>query len=166
MATPSCVSHNRRKEDLPPASLETQRHRAAFAKVTALKEFKCGVYFAHVGTHGQNKRHGFLKEYIEGPSAKLRAGEELSIIPPLSHGIAPRNRGGIFNSGTPELQMPPHSLFTFRPSLCLRVSSGAGGESSLEFGDTRFMSKEISIESLLLQCHNFFEKVWLEEMNS
>ena len=41
------ISHNRRKEDLPPASLEAQRRR----------EFKCGVYFAHAGTHGQNKRH-------------------------------------------------------------------------------------------------------------
>ncbi len=108
-----------KREDLPPASLETQRHR----------EFKCGVYFAHVGTHGQNIRHGFLKEYVEG--------EELSIIPPLSRGIAPRNRGGIFNSGTPELQMPPHSLLAFCPSLCLRVSSEAGGESL----DCRWLSE-------------------------
>ena len=131
-------SPNRRIiEDLPPASLETRRHR----------EFKCGVYFAPVGTHGQNKRNGFLKEYGEG--------EELSIIPPLAcpelcrraPGVAPRNRGGIFNSGmlavalaqagAPELQMPPHPFLPFPPALCLRVSSEAGGESSLEFGYTR-----------------------------
>jgi hypothetical protein len=77
---------------------------------------KCGVYFVHAGTRDQNKRHGILKEYAEG--------EEL-IIPPPSLGIAPGNRCGIFNSGTPELQIPQH----FFSSLCLRVSSEAGGES-------------------------------------
>ena len=66
---------------------------------------------------GQNKRHGFLKEYVEG---------EALIAPPLSLGIAPMNRCGIFNSGTPELQMPQH----FFSSLC--VSSVAGGKSFLE----------------------------------
>jgi hypothetical protein len=80
------------------------------------RKYKCGVYFVHAGTRDQNKRHGFLKEYVEG--------EEL-IIPPLSPGMAPRNRCGIFNSGTPELQIPQH----FFSSLCLRASSEAGGES-------------------------------------
>ncbi len=80
------------------------------------RKYKCGVYFGHAGTRDQNKRHGFLKEYAEG--------EEL-IIPPLSPGIAPRNRCGIFNSGTPELKIPQH----FFSSLCLGVSSVAGGES-------------------------------------
>ena len=69
------------------------------------------------GDHGRKyKRHGFLKGYAEG--------EEL-IIPPLAcpelcrraPGIAPRNRCGIFNSGTPELQIPQH----FFSSLCLCV---------------------------------------------
>jgi hypothetical protein len=88
------------------------------------RKYKCGVYFVHAGTRDQNKRHGFLKEYVEG--------EEL-IIPPLAcpelcrraPGMAPRNRCGIFNSGTPELQIPQH----FFSSLCLRASSEAGGES-------------------------------------
>ena len=48
--------------------------------------------------------------------------------PPLSHGISPRNRCGIFNSGTPELQIPQHSLLACWHSLCLRVSSEAGGK--------------------------------------
>jgi hypothetical protein len=43
--------------------------------------------------------------------------------------MAPGKRGGIFNSGTPELQIPPHSLFACWNSLCLRASSEAGGES-------------------------------------
>jgi len=50
------ISKNRRIGDLPPASLEARRHR----------EYKCGVYFAPGSTQGQNKRHGFLKEYVEG----------------------------------------------------------------------------------------------------
>jgi hypothetical protein len=58
------------------------------------RKYKCGVYFVHAGTRDQNKRHGFLKEYVEG--------DELSILPRLSHGMALRNRRGIFGSGTPE----------------------------------------------------------------
>jgi hypothetical protein len=69
--------------NLPPASLETRRHRAYSAKATNAEEFKCGVYSAHGSTHGQNKRHGFLKEFIEGPSTG--SGHEKSrYTPPLS----------------------------------------------------------------------------------
>jgi hypothetical protein len=42
------------------------------------RKYKCGVYFVHAGTRDQNKRHGFLKEYVEGPLRrfdKLTAGK-------------------------------------------------------------------------------------------
>ena len=80
---------------------------------------------------GQNIRHGFLKEYIEPFDRVQDGGEESSVIPPLSLGIAPRNRCGIINFGTPELIIPQHSLLACWNSLCLRASSlvlQAGGE--------------------------------------
>ena len=58
-------SQDQERRDLPPASLEARRHRADSAKATKAEEYKCGVYFVQGSTHGQNKRHGILKEYGE-----------------------------------------------------------------------------------------------------
>ena len=56
---------------------------------------------------------GFLKEFVE---------REEFLKPLLfAPGIAPKNRCGIFNSGTPELQMPQHSLL-WSSLLCASVS--------------------------------------------
>ena len=100
------MSQNRRQRDQPPASLEAQRHRAYSAKATMAEELKCGVNSVHMSTCGQNSRHGFLKECIENEEGVIET-------PLLSPGIAPRNRFGIFHSGTLELKIPKHSLLAF-----------------------------------------------------
>jgi hypothetical protein len=54
---------------------------------TLRRKYKCGVYFVHASTHGQNKRHGFLEEFVER--------EELVIDSLLSREMAPENVAGI-----------------------------------------------------------------------
>ena len=113
------ISPNRRKEDLPPvptsgeSGLETQRHRAYSAKATKAEECKCGVYFAHVGTHGHNKRHGFLEEY-------LKKEEKSAEIPPSSPSILPsRGVSRILVRGySPSLKFVKHFP---RPELGRRI---------------------------------------------
>ncbi len=95
--------------------LEARRHGEY------LRKYKCGVYFGYMSTCSQNKRHGFSEEYLEweelpiiltysSSKAKVKVFHAvLAYFSPLSLGMAPRNRGGIFHSGNPELKMPPHS---------------------------------------------------------
>jgi hypothetical protein len=71
------------------------------------------------GHCGENKRHGFLEEYIER--------EEIG-FPPLSQGMAPRNRRGIFGSGTPERKCRDilFLMLEFSVTLCLKPGTPGG----------------------------------------
>jgi predicted nuclease of predicted toxin-antitoxin system len=67
-----------------------------------------------------------------GAPTSLAKAILLLIFSLLSPFMAPRNRCGIFNSGTPEFKIPQH-LHGIRHSLCLRVSSRTRRVVNLDF---------------------------------
>jgi hypothetical protein len=84
------------------------------------------LFFVHAGTRAQNKRHGFLKEYIEGEERFCRLFHLLFLDEFLQEGLRE-----LWLPVLRQAEFPQHWLSFLLSSLCLCASSlvlQAGGE--------------------------------------
>jgi hypothetical protein len=120
--------NSHRNQDSPPAEYgsrhqdtepSTPRIRRPGKKIQMWRLFRPREY------RGQNKRHGFLEEYQEGPFDRLRAGRRGFVccsISSVSRNVS-RKGCGNFGPATAGAKFPQHWFSFLQSSLCLRVSS-------------------------------------------
>ena len=125
--------------------LETRRHREDGEKSlnrstqSSRRRKKCGVYFVHAGTRVQNKRHGFLEEYVEGEEPHRCASFSLNYSQRGCGNYGCRTcpelvEGYSGNRNSRNISCPPQPwrrrITAAGYSRCLCVSSEAGGKPS------------------------------------